>query len=543
VSQSTTSSAPATSSAISTSSGSTTSQAVTQTSSSLTSSYSTSSVFSVTPESSSSTTTEKSSSGSTSLTTFSTVETTQSLSTETSSELTGYESSTSMMLETTSTSSSAEATTTSASSSEFSTSSATETAASSTSQSTESDIISTQTSSSDVTTSMSSSSSFSSTVSSSSASSSISASPVPSLCPGSNLTTYTSANDRDYEIYCDMYSPGSYRTSRVANFVACIDACDADGACSAVGFHEGICYFSLPPVRLRFISGYQVAARPGAVQTGAATSSTATSTTGGGGVEQPTPSSSSAPCNNGEILDGANGRQYTISCASDTSGNGGAYTTTTFPSGDFTQCITICDLDPQCGAWVWGGPGGPGEVGGTCFLKQAPQSPVPGRGNFVAGILIGSEGPSPVSSSTSSSTTQDSTSSSSATSTQLPDPAPCPEVNGTPFYDSEGLRYTIYCGVNTQPSLFNSEAFPTFRGCIEACRQQSQFCGAVGYIGGRCYFKPPPEIFSAEGGVQLAVRALDDASSSSSSSSLAPSSTMESSSEVSISSTEMMTTS
>lgn len=259
-----------------------------------------------------------------------------------------------------------------------------------------------------------------------------------------------------------------------------------------------------------------------------------------GATNQPTPSSDPAPCNNGEIAGGANGRQYTISCASDTSGNGGAHRTDTFPSGDFTQCITVCDQDELCGAWVWGGPGGPGESGRTCFLKQAPQSPIPGRGNFVAGILVGSEGPSQIPPGTASSTTG--APGSTDTSTQLPDPAPCPGVNGTSFYDTGGLRYTIYCGIDTQPPSFNSEAFPTFRGCIDACRLQSQFCGAVGYIGGRCYFKPPPEIYSPEGGVQLAVRASGDVSSTSSSTLLAPSSTLESSSDVSVSTTEMIAT-
>lgn len=280
------------------------------------------------------------------------------------------------------------------------------------------------------------------------------------------------------------------------------------------------------------------------MQTAAATTTTSTPlspSTSGGADGQPTPSTSSTPCNDSEIIDGANGRQYIISCASDTSGTG-AYRTETFPTGDFTQCITVCDQDTQCGAWVWGGSGGPGQTGGICFLKQAPQSPVSGIGNLVAGILVGSEGPSQVPSSTASSTTQDSgASSSSATSTQLPDPDPCPGVNGTSFSDSEGIRYTIYCGIDTQPTSFNSDAFPTFRGCIEACRQQPQFCGAVGYIGGRCYFKPPPEIFSEQGGVQLAVRAPDDGLSTSSSVLPASSSTLELPSDVSVSTTEIIT--
>lgn len=211
---------------------------------------------------------------------------------------------------------------------------------------------------------------------------------------------------------------------------------------------------------------------------------------------------------------GANGRQYTISCRSDTTGNGGAFTIENFVSGDFTQCADLCDQTPRCGAWVWGGPGGPGQVGGACFLKEAPQSPTPGRDGFVAGILVGSEGPSQVPPSTSQAS---GVPGSSVTLAQLPEPSPCPGVNGTAFYDTEGLRYTIYCGIDSLPSSFNSTVSYTFRECIDSCSQQSQFCGAIGYIGTSCYFKPPPESFSAEGAVRLAVRALDDGASASSS--------------------------
>ena len=234
------------------------------------------------------------------------------------------------------------------------------------------------------------------------------------------MTTYTNDNVHSYTIYCDVSSPGSYRTVPVANFVDCISACDLDGICTAVYFSDGTCYFALPPVTLQYSPGYQLAARPGSVQTLPAVPTTSTSSissTTDTGETTPTPEP--GLCNNGDIVTGVDGRQYTITCNSDTSGNGGAFETQPYDAGDFAQCADLCDTRPLCGAWVWTPATGADAAGGTCALKEAPQAPTPGDVGMVCGILVPVNGGATSSSSSSSSsetavsTTQTITSSSS----------------------------------------------------------------------------------------------------------------------------------
>jgi hypothetical protein len=195
-----------------------------------------------------------------------------------------------------------------------------------------------------------------------------SASPVPSLCPAGNLTTYSDNGINNYTIYCDMSSPGASRTVRTSDFVACIRACDQDSVCTDVSYLSGTCYFATRPIRLRYSFGSQFAVRvvPGGVSSSSSTATTLSSTSSSG--QQPSPTSSLKPCLDGEILAGDDGRRYTVSCGSDTTGEqSGAFRDRVFPNGDFRQCVGFCDSEPLCEAWVWGGSNSPTEGGGgTC---------------------------------------------------------------------------------------------------------------------------------------------------------------------------------
>jgi hypothetical protein len=193
------------------------------------------------------------------------------------------------------------------------------------------------------------------------------------------LTTYTNDNIHSYTIYCDVSSPGSYRTVPGASLDECIKACDLDGVCTATTFRDGICSFCLPPVSLTYSPGSQCAVRPGSVQS--SSTITTMSTT-------PTPSSTPAPCIDGEITTGAKGRRYRISCKPNTSwADEDLDNTYDFDEGNSTDCSTLCDArSPDCGAWVWAPE--PGQAGGTCDLKLGPPRPVPGPDGQICGILI-----------------------------------------------------------------------------------------------------------------------------------------------------------
>jgi len=196
-----------------------------------------------------------------------------------------------------------------------------------------------------------------------------SASPIPSLCPAGNLTTYSDNGVNNYTIYCDMSSPGASRSIRLPNFVACIRACDQDATCTDVSYAGGMCYFALRPVRLRYSLGSQFAQRvvPDGASSPSSTATTLSSVSSSG--QQPNPTSSLKPCVDGEILTGANGRRYAVSCSSDTTGElAGAFDEKVFQYGDFTQCANFCDSEILCEAWVWGGSGNAQGGGGMCYL-------------------------------------------------------------------------------------------------------------------------------------------------------------------------------
>jgi hypothetical protein len=185
------------------------------------------------------------------------------------------------------------------------------------------------------------------------------------------LTTYSDNGINNYTIHCGQSSPGASRSVRLPNFVACIRACDQDITCTDVSYSGGMCYFALRPIRLRYSLGSQFAERvvPGGASTSPSTATITSSASSSG--QQPRPTSSLKPCVDGQILDGGNGRRYTVSCNSDTTGElAGAFNEQVFPYGDFTQCANFYDSDIWCEAWVWGGSSNTVEGGGgTCYYS------------------------------------------------------------------------------------------------------------------------------------------------------------------------------
>ncbi|KAK6431175.1 hypothetical protein LTR95_012663 [Oleoguttula sp. CCFEE 5521] len=178
----------------------------------------------------------------------------------------------------------------------------------------------------------------------------------PPLCPGGNGTAYTDLNGRAYRIWCDVDSqPGSYRGTAEASFQACINACDADTRCGAVGFNPdpdgaGGCYFKTGSTSLQTSIGQELAIYIPA-QSGAAPVS-----------------ADLCPSGNGTTFTDRNGFVYMLYCGSDSSP--GAFNSSSAPN--FRSCIAMCDeqTSQPCRAVAFTGD----DDGGTCYFKIAPDS-------------------------------------------------------------------------------------------------------------------------------------------------------------------------
>ncbi|KAK6442384.1 hypothetical protein LTR95_001366 [Oleoguttula sp. CCFEE 5521] len=179
----------------------------------------------------------------------------------------------------------------------------------------------------------------------------------PPICPAGNGTAYTDLNGRAYRIWCDVDSqPGSYRGTAEASFQACINACDADTRCGAVGFNpdpagDGGCYFKTGSATLQTSIGQELAIYI-PVQSG------------------PAPVSNDlCPSRNETSFTDRNGFVYMLYCGYDSSP--GAFNSSV--AADFRSCIAMCDeqTSQPCRAVTFTGTD---ETGGACYFKIAPDS-------------------------------------------------------------------------------------------------------------------------------------------------------------------------
>lgn len=232
-----------------------------------------------------------------------------------------------------------------------------------------------------------------------STSASASSAPTSGLqCPSSNGTTYSSPSGTKYIVICDVNTdPGAFATSDEPDFESCINACGERSGpdCVAVTFLNGVCYFKSQYYGTSPGSGVEAAVDiaffatpssvsslpPGGTPSMQTSSMMVTITQSSTSSSMSPVSTLTCPSVNGTQLTDSNGKKYTIECSSDTTG--GAFATQA-TDGDFTQCMTACDSNPDCGAWTFQ----PYSSGGICYLKRVPASFVSGDSALVAGIVV-----------------------------------------------------------------------------------------------------------------------------------------------------------
>ena len=182
-------------------------------------------------------------------------------------------------------------------------------------------------------------------------------------CPGMDNQLITAPGGRVYRVYCSSDTSGpaggiiTIQTFPAGqDYDSCFSLCSEEASCTAFTWEVG------PN------GGGQCVVKRGA-QYPAANS------------ERPdlwsfllvpdgpaSPSPKASTCVDGSVLDGSNGRRYTVFCPGDTTG--ATLDSPMFGSGDYKQCITACDANSACGAWTWI----PYDVGGICFLKSGAQT-------------------------------------------------------------------------------------------------------------------------------------------------------------------------
>ena len=353
------------------------------------------------------------------------------------------------------------------------------------------------------------------------------ASPSASACPSMDKQLTTAPGGRVYRLYCssDTSGPGAFASEVVPagrSYDGCFDICTAESECTAFTFTVnnnggGTCYVkrgaqSSNPNPSRpdlwsfiLVSGTDNSVPPSAVVTPA-------STPNNGGPAAP--SSSASACQDGSVLDGSNGRNYTIFCPGDTSS--GAFASKAFDNGGYTQCVGACDETSTCGAWTWVPISTTSDRGGTCYFKRGPQTRVAAdRDGLIGGTLPSANG-QPTTSQNVPGGGSGSTPGSGGVSTSfvgsvsvsvivtpptssarpVPTAAPCPYANGTEYVSSSGKVYEIICYTDesTDPS---SSAYVQgdYALCVDEC-EKTAGCVSITYsvfggggTGGFCSFR------------------------------------------------------
>lgn len=172
-------------------------------------------------------------------------------------------------------------------------------------------------------------------------------------CNAINGTRYTDSTGAVYQFTCSANTIAStLATITVNSLQDCMTSCDAKTGCHSFTYNPGspnYCYL-------------QAAGSP---------QSAAASNTYGTQISAPTVTASSSavtyscPAANGQTITDSSGIQYTIGCASDSSGSGdGGHQV----ANSFNDCFALCDALSGCEGFVYvGGTNGVGA--GSCYLK------------------------------------------------------------------------------------------------------------------------------------------------------------------------------
>ncbi|GAB7334265.1 hypothetical protein MBLNU13_g06303t1 [Cladosporium sp. NU13] len=353
------------------------------------------------------------------------------------------------------------------------------------------------------------------------------ASPSASACPGMDKQLITAPGGRVYRLYCssDTSGTGAFADEIVPvgqSHDRCFDLCTTDSECTAFTFvvsndGGGACFAkrgaqsSNPnPSRPDLWSFILVSGTDNSAPSSGVVTSVSTSNNGGPAA----PSSSASGCQDGSVLDGSNGRRYTIFCPGDTTG--GAFGSVPFANGDYTQCIGACDSKDACGAWTWVPISTTADRGGTCYLKSGSQTRLdPSSDGLVSGTLPftnvqsttsqnvpgGGGGSTPGGGGVSTSfvgSVSVSAINTPPTSSARPVPtaAPCPYANGTKYVSSSGKVYEIICYMDETTDPFSSAYVQgDYALCVAEC-ENAAGCVSITYSafggggsGGFCSFR------------------------------------------------------
>ncbi|KAJ9121863.1 hypothetical protein QFC22_002486 [Naganishia vaughanmartiniae] len=326
-----------------------------------------------------------------------------------------------------------------------------------------------------------------------------------SACPATNGQTLTDSNGANYTIHCNSdSSTGSYSNAQATkSYLDCMLACDAASSTGCIGFTylgaangtgSGTCYLksgnmgSYVAGGNNLISGSLIGASANSFATNISSTASSTSTSA------PSITTGYCPSTDGQVLTDANGFNYTVHCASDSST--GSYSSVSATSS-YMDCMTACDSASATGCLGFtyvGGAGGKG--GGQCYLKQGSIGTfTPSGSNLISAVLVESG-------SSASSSTSDTVTASSTVSPTSPSPSVlpnyCPSADGQIITDANGFNYTVRCSSDSSTGSYTSVgATKSYMDCMTACDSASSTgClgftyvgGANGLGGGQCYLK------------------------------------------------------
>lgn len=309
-------------------------------------------------------------------------------------------------------------------------------------------------------------------------------------CPTADGQVITDSNNVAYVVHCSSdSSTGSYTSvAATRSYMDCMVACDSASSTGCLGFTYvggangvggGQCYLKAGTIGRFLPSGTNLisAVLESASSATAIGSSTASSTL---------PSASAqpnfCPAANGQVITDANGLNYTVQCASDSST--GSYTSRA-ASQSYLECMTACDSASSTGCIAFTYVGGNNGFGvGQCYLKSGSAGAfIPSGSNLISAVLVGSGSAS---------------SGSAPSPTTSPSTNLCPSVNGTIISDPSGFNYTVRCASDSTINSYKSApAASSYIDCMTACDGDiANNCTGAVYVGrvggggaGTCYLK------------------------------------------------------
>jgi hypothetical protein len=328
--------------------------------------------------------------------------------------------------------------------------------------------------------------------------------PSSSACPSMDNQLITAPGGRVYRLYCSSDTSGEAGgIITIQDFPAgqdydsCFNLCSAESSCTAFTWQVGVNGGGTCVVKR---NAQYPAANPERPDLWSFILVTGTS-----GPDNPaSPSPTASTCQDGSVLNGSNGRRYTLFCPGDTTG--ATLDSAQYGSGDYTQCVTLCDANSACGAWTW--VPYPLNRGGVCYLKSGPQTRTAASNDgSVGATLISGDvhsttssnvpgGAGGVTSSIESVSVAVIDTPPTSSAQTVPTAAPCPYANGTEYVSSSGRVYEVICYMD-EASNPASSAYVAgdYGACVTEC-EQTVGCVSVTYsafngggTGGFCSFR------------------------------------------------------